>query len=134
MSCCGARHIPWCFHLRHLPTAATGSARKRPHFGTSPWVGYLIFLADQFQHIVHFAHNAQVVFPSVGYQAVGTILNAVVGIDKIAAAFIAQAIQRAIAEQTAEFILVHTLMAGKKFALLILEKIVMGHIGYLPKN
>ena len=79
-------------------------------------------------------HDLVVIAPAMGLQAIGAILNAIVGIDKIAAAFIAQAIQRAIAEQTAEFLLVHSLMVREKFAFLILEKIVMGHIGYLPKN
>ena len=63
----------------------------------------------------------------MGYQAIGTILDTIIGIHKIASAFISQAIQRTVAEETAKFVRLHTLMAGEKFTFLILEKIVMGH-------
>ena len=58
----------------------------------------------------------------MGNQAVGAILDAVLGIGKIAAAFVAQGVQGAVAEQAAEGIFVLYLVAGEIFAFFVLKK------------
>jgi hypothetical protein len=67
----------------------------------------------------------------VGLQALAAVLDAVFGVSKAATAFVAQGIQGAVAEQTTEGFRVRTLMAGEIFALLMLEKIIVGHSLFL---
>jgi hypothetical protein len=62
----------------------------------------------------------------MGKQAVGTILDTVFGVGKIAAATVCQSIQRTIAEQTAKGLRVCARVAGKVFTVPVLEKII-GH-------
>jgi hypothetical protein len=54
----------------------------------SPKKQELVLLSHQFQDIIHFSHNTEIVFPSVGDKAVGAILDAVVRIDKVATALV----------------------------------------------
>ena len=53
MSCCGARRLGDCRaslvdrgHSLLLAVSATGSARKRPHFDTSPYLFVLNYYID----------------------------------------------------------------------------------------
>ena len=64
----------------------------------------------------------------MGPQTVGAVLDAVFRIKEAAATFVTQTVQRAIAEQTAESFRIRTGMAGKIFAVLMLEKIIIRHI------
>ena len=68
-----------------------------------------------------------VVFPLVGAQAVGAVLDALGIVAKIAAAAVAQGVKRAIAEQAAEGLRVRAGVAGVILTFLILEKIIMSH-------
>ena len=52
----------------------------------------------KFQNIAHFFHDLSVVFPTVGAQAIGTVLDSILQIRKAAAAFVTQGIKGAIAE------------------------------------
>ena len=65
-----------------------------------------------------------IAFP-MGKGAVRAVLDPVFGIGAVAAAFSAQRIKRAIAEQTIELVLRDVCVAGKVFALPILKKTVM---------
>ena len=58
----------------------------------------------------------------------GAILDAILRIGKVAAAFGPQCVQGAIAEQAAETTFVRYLMAGEIFAFFVLKKVVMSHI------
>ena len=62
----------------------------------------------------------------------GPIIDAVISINKLASAAVAQGIEGAVAEQTVEVFRVRAGMTGEVFALLILEKIVMAH--FIPPS
>ena len=79
----------------------------------------------------HFLADGAVIFPAVGLQALGAVLDAIFRVCKAAAAFVAQGIQGAVAEQTAEGFRVSALMAREIFALLVLEKIIVRHSLFL---
>ena len=108
------------------------------HLGTSPeqWLlyqpqGEKSRFFRQFHYLRHLLHHSIVVFPFVGPQAAGAVLDAGFGVGKLAAAPIPKGIQRAVAEQAAEAIRIRALMAGKVLALLMLKKIVICHFVYL---
>ena len=79
-------------------------------------------------------HNLIVVFFPVGKQAAGAILNAVFRVSKIAAAAIAQGIQRTVAEHTVKAFLICALMAGEIFAGGMLKELIIVHINHLSKS
>ena len=79
----------------------------------------------------HFLHHIVIVFPSVRYKAICAILDAALGIAKIAAAFIPQCIQGAIAEKAVKILRTAALMTGKILAFFILEKLIMLHFSLL---
>ena len=87
-----------------------------------------LLLFGKLHHIADLGHNFIIVLPSVGDQTVGAVLDAILRIGKIAAAFVAQGIQRAVAEQAAEGIFIFYLVARKIFAFFVLKKVVVGHI------
>ena len=89
-------------------------------------------LFGQFQHVAHFFHDLQIVLPAVGLQTMAAILDPLGGVGEIAAALIAQGIQRAIAEQTAEALRIRAGMAGKIFTFPVLKIIVMCQWAHLP--
>ena len=60
-------------------------------------------------------------------QTIGAVLHAVFRIAEIAAAPVAQCIQRAVTEKTVEIVRVCTFMAGEIFAGSILKEIVICH-------
>ena len=64
----------------------------------------------------------------MGFETVGAVLDTRIGVAEAAAALIAQAVQRAIAEQAVKAFLLHALMAGKILTFPILKKLVMLHI------
>ena len=55
------------------------------------------------------------------------ILDAAIGVSKIAAALISQSIQGAKAEQAAKAFFIRSCMAGKIFTCTILEKFIVFH-------
>jgi hypothetical protein len=59
----------------------------------------------------------------------GTILDTLLSISKTAAAFITQAVQRAVAEQATEGCGVGIFVTRKVLTFLMLKKIIIGH-GY----
>lgn len=81
----------------------------------------------QFKYLGHLIQNLLIILPTVGLQAAGAVLNAIVGICKTAAAPVTQSIQWAIAEQTAEILRIRPPVAGEVFALRILNIIIMAH-------
>ena len=150
MSCCGARNFLLAVRfakfrprpLAQLPFSATGGGRLAPLFDQleycSIYNGLIIpcfyeksrifrGLFRQIQNTGHFLHDLSIIFPAMGTQAVGAVLDPIGRIAKAAAALIAQSIQGAIAEQTAEGIRVCAPVTGEIFAILILKKIIMGH-------
>ena len=64
----------------------------------------------------------------MGPQAIGAILHTVFCVTEAAAALVTQAVQGAVAEQTAEGFRIGTGMAGKIFAVLMLKEIIIWHI------
>jgi urea transporter len=65
---------------------------------------------------------------TVGHKAIRAILNAIFGIGAVAAAILAQGIQRTIAEQAVKILGFSGLMTGKILTFLILKKFIMFHI------
>ncbi len=63
----------------------------------------------------------------MGNQATGTILDTVFRIAEISAAAVAQCVQRAVAEQTAEAVGIADLVAGEILTFSILIEIVIWH-------
>ena len=84
-----------------------------------------------FHHINDLEHlllNALVIFPLVGTQATGAVLDPVFGVCKPTSATISEGIKRAIAKQAAKFLRICTLMAGEVFTLFMLKKFVVFHV------
>ena len=81
----------------------------------------------KFQNFGHFFHDLSVILPTVGPQAIGTILDAAGQIGKTAAAFVAQGVEGAITEQAVEALPIRAGMAGEIFTFPVLKKIVMAH-------
>ena len=103
--------------------------------GTSPYGCLLYHLITEksrffrkFQNFGHFFHDLAVIFPAVGAQAVGAILDAVGQILEAAAAFVAQGVEGAVAENAGEGFRVGARMAGEILAFPVLEKVVMAHV------
>ena len=94
-----------------------------------PWEKSSFFpvLFGNFQNRGHFLHDLAVIFPPMGAQAPGAVLDARVRIGKAAAAFIAEGIQGAVAEQAVEILLVSALMAWEIFTFPVLKKVVICH-------
>ena len=63
----------------------------------------------------------------MGDQTSGAILDAIFGIGKIAAAFVAQCIKGTVTKQAAEVCVVCALVAGKIFTISVLEEIIICH-------
>ena len=82
----------------------------------------------KFQDFAHFFHDLSVIFPAMGPQAVGAVLDALFRITEAASAPVSQGIEGAIAKDAAEGFRIGTFMAGKIFTLLILKEIVVTHI------
>ena len=155
MSCCGTRNFRSLFasqnfdrcHSFLLASSAAGSARKRPHFDTSPYwqllyyssaacknQGLRPFLLGKLLDLVHLLQNLGVISPSVGNQAVRAVLNAVFRISKVAAAVLPQGIQGTVTEQTAKICRILSLMAWKVFTIPVLEEIIATHrLNHLKK-
>jgi hypothetical protein len=68
-----------------------------------------------------------VIFPAVGLQTFGALLDAVFGVGEGTAAPVAQGIQGAEAEQAAELLRISPGVAGKILAFFMLKKIVIRH-------
>lgn len=87
-----------------------------------------LFPFRKLQYIRHFLAYLSVILPDMGSKAAGTILDAILRIPEAAAAFVRKAIQRAIAEQTAECFRVSTRMTGKILTFPVLKEIIMAHM------
>jgi len=95
-------------------------------------MGWLfLFLFRQFHYHVHLLHDAIVVLPTVGHQTVTAILDTIIQISKVTAAFVPQRIERTIAEQAAKFFLLKTIVTGKKLTLPILIVFIVFQILHL---
>ena len=79
-------------------------------------------------------YDVAVAAAAMGQQAVGAVLDTVFQIPEIAAAFAAQRIQRAVAEQAVEVLRMVRLMAGKKLARPVLGKGVGALLRLLAVN
>jgi hypothetical protein len=75
----------------------------------------------------HFFHDLIIILPAVGLHTAGAILDTAGQISKAAAAAIPKAVQRAIAEEAIEILLLHAPVAGEIFAFPVLKKRVIGH-------
>ena len=85
----------------------------------------------QFHYFRQFFQDLFVVFPPVWLQAVGAILDPLLGICKITSAIFSQRIQRTVAKQTAKTFRVCAGVAGKILACFILEIVIIGHCMHL---
>ena len=101
--------------------------RKRKYYTSRPGKNQVLFLFDQLQNLIHLTGYGFVILPAVGFEAVGTVLDALFGVAEAAAALISQAIKGAVTEQPAEGFRVCAGVAREIFALLMLEKIVICH-------
>jgi len=84
----------------------------------------IVFL-HQFHDVVIAGNDPEIILPAMRHKTIGAILIPVFGIAEIAAALLAQRKQRAIAEQAVEILGMVRLVAGKVFALGVLEKGIM---------
>ena len=90
-------------------------------------VHVLLFFPYQLDNLAHFLGDIPIALPLVGAQALGAVLDAGFGVDEITATIVAQGVEGAVAEDAGEGLRVGILMAGEVFALLVLEKIIVGH-------
>jgi hypothetical protein len=88
-------------------------------------MGFL--LLDQLDDIAHLLGDIAVALPFVGAQAIGAVLDAVLGVGEIATAVFAQSIEGAVAEDAGEGIRICVLVAGEVFTGFVLEKVVVWH-------
>jgi hypothetical protein len=93
-------------------------------------------LSCQIHQVAVALHNIAVILGLVGQKALGTVLDAVLGIGEAAAALVAQGVQGAVAEQTVEGIGIVGGMAGEELALFMLEEGVLFTfpIGFVAHN
>ena len=130
--------LQWILRLVFSPMQLDFESAPFSHLGTSPYKpGYynsraeknqgLSFLFCQFHNLAHMLHNGTVVFPLMGPQATGTILDPAFRISEIATTLIPQGIQGTVTKQTAEGLGVGTFMAGKILTLFMLKKIIIRH-------
>mgnify|MGYP004533111461 CR=1 FL=1 len=87
---------------------------KKPRFGAV--FSSLSILFRQLHQLRVLGYDVAVAAAAMGQQTTGAVLDAVFQIPEIAAAFAAQRIQRAVAEQAVEVLRMVRLMAGKKLA------------------
>lgn len=87
----------------------------------------ILLFANKLQNLVHLCTDGVIIFPLMRSQAGGAVFDALFGVAVIAAAFVAQAVQRAVAEQAAKAFRIGGWVAGKIFTLFILKEIVMCH-------
>ena len=91
---------------------------KKPRFGAVFSYTYLSLpvLLRQLHQLRVLGYDVAVAAAAMGQQATGAVLDAVFQIPEIAAAFAAQRIQRAVAEQAVEVLRMVRLMAGEELA------------------
>lgn len=76
------------------------------------------------QQFWHFPYDVIITLWAMGFQTLGTVFNSLLHISKRAAAFITQSIQRAVAKEAVEALLIRALVAGKIFTFSILKKAI----------
>lgn len=81
----------------------------------------------QLDDLAYFFGDIPVTLTLMGPQAIGAVLDAVFGVDEIAAAVFAQGVEGAVAEDAAKSLRVCSGVAGEVFTCLVLEKVVIGH-------
>ena len=86
-----------------------------------------IFPAGKLHDHGKLAEDPAEILSLMGDQTVGAVLDPLGGILEVAAAFISQRVQRAVAEQSAEGLGIGAFVAGEIFAFPVLGKVVMGH-------
>ena len=91
----------------------------------------IIPLFRQFHYFAHLFHDAVIVLFPVGYQAIAAILDAVFKIGKVAAAFVAQGVQGAIAEQAVKVRFPDSFVAGKELTCPVLAEFIVFQFLYL---
>ena len=79
-----------------------------------------VLSARQFGYIVEFGQHVVVSAFTMGEQTIRAVLDTLNGIGKVAAAFVTQRIQRAVAKQAVKMLIV-CFVAGEVFAVPILE-------------
>ena len=87
----------------------------------------------QFQDFPHLIADRAVVFPSVGPETAGAVLDSFVRIPEAAPALLSQSIQGAVAEQAAKAFRICALMTGEILTFPVLKKIVMAHSSSNPR-
>ena len=106
----------------------TAGVLYQPFVEKSRFFAGSVILFYKLQDFPQFLADEAVVFPAMGAQAAGAVLDSLFVIGKAAAAVIPQGIQGAIAKQAAELLRVRPGMAGKILTFLVLKKIIMAHI------
>lgn len=128
----------WDSNPRGVAAYLISSQGRYDHFDTPPYRTFslyqrnpkksrIIFLPNQLHHLLQIPADTGIVFPAVGPQAGGAVLDSLFCIPEIPPASIPQSVQGAVAEHTAEGFRVCPLVAREIFALPVLIKIVMAH-------
>ena len=86
-----------------------------------PWSDLLLNQPDDLAHLLG---DIPVAPPLVGAEALGAVLDAILGVSEIAAALVAQGVEGAVAENAGEGLGVGILMSGEVLAGFVLKKIV----------
>ena len=106
----------------------TAGVLYQPFVEKSRFFTGAVILFYKLQYFPQLFANTAVVFPAVGAQTAGAVLDSFFIIGKATAAVIPQGIQGAIAKQAAEPLRIRPGMAGKILAFLVLKKNIMAHI------
>ena len=74
------------------------------------------------QNVAVLAHDVGIVVSLVGNHAVAAVLDPVLGVLEVTAAFILQRVQRTVTEQTVEVVRILGLVTGEKFAVFVIDE------------
>lgn len=111
------------FHSVKLPAS---TIQTRRHISAVFLTQNSLF-SCQLHELLVFPRDVFICSPAVRNHAAATVLNSVFKVSKITPAFIAQRIQRAVAEQTVKIIFVLYIMAWEVFTFPMAEKLVFTH-------
>ena len=111
----------------------TAGVLYQPFVEKSRFFAGSVILFYKLQDFPQFLADEAVVFPAMGANATGAVLDSLVRIPEAAPALLTQSVQWAVAEQAAETLRVRPLVTRKILTFPVLKKIVMAHSSSNPR-
>jgi len=78
--------------------------------------------------LLHLFTDGRIIISYVRKKTIAAVFYTICGISETAAAAVCKTVQRTVTKQTAEILPVGAGMAGEKFTVPVLEKIIVAHI------